>query len=290
MKEPKTSRLRQEGTFAAVDIGTSKTVCFIANLEPDNDTRVIGVGHQLSKGIRSGHITDFIEAQTSVVSAVHAAEQMAGIQVENVVVNVSSAHIHTRSIHVDLTLTGQAVSDRDLADVLREGRSSVEQEDSALLHVFPVEYALDGNRGIKDPRGMVGETLSAELHFLFCPQVMARNLTNLFANCHLNISEFVVAPHASALAVLEPDEMDLGVTVIDMGGGTTGYSVFAHGKNICSGAVALGGVHVTNDIAKGLSTSLTHAERLKTLHGSAIATAADDKAMIDVPQLGEEQD
>ncbi len=284
------SRVNLSGTISVVDIGTTKSVCFIAHLDAAGEMRVVGIGHQLSKGIRAGHITDIVEAETSIIAVVHAAEQMADETIENVFANVSSGQILSKTISVELSLGGQAVTDRDLYDVLREGHHNAQQDDYEILHTFPVNYTLDGVKNIKEPRGMVGDLLGADVHMLLAPDAMLKNLTNCFARAHLNVTDCVVAAHASGLACLEPDEMDLGVTVIDLGGGTTSFAVFANGKNYYSDAIAIGGNHVTSDIAKGLSTSLAHAERLKTLHGSAIASAADDQAMIDVPQLGEDED
>lgn len=284
------SKVHVNGTIAVVDIGTTKSACFIAHLNAMGEIKVVGIGHQLSKGIRSGHITDIAEAEASIISAVHAAEQMSEETIENVLVNVSSGHILSKTISVELSLGGETVSNRDLLDITREGHASVEQEDYEILHTFPVNYSLDNVKNIKDPCNMVGDKVGADLHMLLAPVPMLSNLTNCFARCHLNVDQCIVAAHASGLACLEPDEMDLGVTVIDLGGGTTSFAVFANGKNYYSDAIAIGGNHVTNDIAKGLSTSIAHAERLKTLHGSAIASSADDQAMIDVPQLGEDDE
>jgi len=276
------------GSIAALDIGSTKVACFIARLQPDGGIKVTGIGHQLSKGIRSGHIVDIIEAETSVVAAVHAAEQMADETIENVVVNLAGAGVTSRSVTVELTVSGGSVTERDLADILVEGRASLENDDTEIIHCFPVQYTLDEVKNIRDPRGMVGEKLGADLHIITAPATMIRNITNCLAHCHLNAVEFVVSPYASALACLEPDEMELGVTLIDMGGGVTSMAVFAGGKNLYTDVIPIGGTHVTSDMAKGLSTSIANAERLKTLHGSAVPTSADDQAMIDVPQLGEE--
>jgi cell division protein FtsA len=222
------------------------------------------------------------------VAAVHAAEQMADETIENVVVNLTGNGVVSRSVTVELTVSGDSVTERDLADILVEGRTSLESEDTEIIHCFAVQYTLDEAKNIRDPRGMVGEKLSADLHVITAPRAMIRNITNCLAHCHLNAAEFVVSPHASGLACLEPDEMELGVTLIDMGGGATSVAVFVGGKNLYTDVVPIGGMHVTSDLAKGLSTTIAHAERLKTLHGSAVPTSSDDQAMIDVPQLGEE--
>lgn len=276
------------GNIAVLDIGSTKVACFIAKAEDDGSFRVTGIGHQLSKGIRSGHIIDIIEAETSVVAAVHAAEQMADETIENVVVNVSGTGVSSHNVRVELTVTGERVSSRDIEDIMQEGRASVETDDDEIIHCFAVNYTLDDVSNINDPRGMVGEKLGADLHIITAPSTMVLNIANCLANCHLNAADFVASSYASGLACLEPDEMQLGVTLIDMGGGVTTIAVFSGGKNVYTDVVPIGGVHVTSDLAKGLSTSIAHAERLKTLHGSALPASSDDQAMIEVPQLGEE--
>lgn len=157
-----------------------------------------------------------------------------------------------------------------------------------IIHCLPISFFLDDNRGIRDPRGLYGKRLGAEIHLVLAPSSLLRNLAHCVGRCHLNITRYVVAPYASGLACLEQDEMELGVTLIDMGGGVTSISVFVGGKLVYVDAVPIGGMHVTNDIAKGLSTSLNHAERIKTLHGSAVVANTDAQMMIEVPQLGED--
>ncbi|MEI6730344.1 MAG: cell division protein FtsA, partial [Pseudomonadota bacterium] len=271
-----------------LDIGSSKLACFIAKLDVDGILKISGIGHQLSKGIRLGHIVDIIEAETSVIAAVHAAEQMADETIDNVLVNLAGSGIVSHHVTVELSVSGMSVGSRDLQDIIAEGKASVENDDNEAIHCFAINYTLDDVKNIRDPRGMLGERLSAELHIITAPLSMIRNISNCLAHCHLNIADFVVSPHASAIACLEQDEMDLGVTLLDMGGGVTNITVFVGGKNIFTDIVPIGGSHVTGDLAKGLSTSIAHAERLKTLHGSTVPSSLDDQAMIDVPQLGEE--
>lgn len=277
--------------IAALDIGTTKIACLIARVGDEGGLEVVGIGHQLSKGIKSGIITDIAEAETSIVAAVHAAEQMVDGTIEEVMVSVGGSSLKSRTVAVELDVLADGVSDQDIADLIHQGCDSLGPAHGTqeIIHCFPTHYVLDGVRGIRDPRGMIGKTLGSELQVITAKGSYVRNLSNCLARCHLNISEFVMAPHASALAVLEQDEMDLGVTLIDMGGGMTSFSVFAGGKNVYSDAVMIGGNHVTSDIAQGLSTSIAHAERLKTLHGSAINSAKDAQVMVDVPQLGERE-
>lgn len=289
MKRNKTLRKSGVGSVAVLDIGTSKVACFIAHADSAGEIRIVGLGHQLSKGIRSGIITDFAEAEASIANAVHAAEQMAGETVENVIVSLSGGNLTSRNVTVEMTMLGEEVSDRDILDIIEQGRGSVAHSESDIIHCIPVSYYLDGARGINDPRKMFGKKLGADLHIITGLPSVTRNLAHCVGRCHMNVEEYIASPYASALSCLEEDEKQLGVTLIDMGGGVTSFCVFAGGKNIYTDAIPIGGMHVTNDIARGLSTSLTHAERLKTLHGSALASPSDDQVMVDVPPLGEEE-
>jgi len=288
-KTTKTLHKGGTGSITVLDIGTTKIACFIAHIDSAGEMKIVGIGHQLSKGIRSGIITDFTEAEASIVSAVHAAEQMAGETVENVMVSLSGGNLTSRNVTVEMTMLGEEVTDRDIMDIIEQGRASIVHSEHDIIHCIPISYYLDGARGIVDPRKMYGKKLGADLHIITGLPSITRNLAHCVARCHLNVLEYTASPYASALACLEEDEKQLGVTLIDMGGGVTSFTVFGGGKNIYTDAIPIGGMHVTNDIARGLSTNLSHAERLKTLHGSAIATASDDHVMVDVPQLGEEE-
>lgn len=280
----------RHGPIAVLDIGTTKIVCLIATTAEDGTFAVTGVGHQLSKGVKSGVITDIAEAATSITAAVHAAEQMAGVTVENVIVSANGSNLKSRHVAVELDVLADGVSDRDIADIIYEGCASLNADDVGILHCFPSQYMLDGARGLRDPRGMIGKKLGADLQIITARDQYLKNIAQCIGRAHLNISDHVMACHASAMSALEKDEMDLGVTLIDMGGGTTSFAVFVGGRNIYSDSIPVGGNHVTSDIAQGLSTSLHHAERLKTLHGSAVNSVKDTEVMIDVPQLGERED
>jgi cell division protein FtsA len=290
MKHKKPLRKSGVGSLTVLDIGTSKIACFIAHIDSAGEMKIVGIGHQLSKGIRSGIITDFAEAEDSIAAAVHAAEQMAGETVEHVMVSLSGGNITSRNVTVEMAMLGEEVTDRDIMDIIEQGRASIAHSESDIVHCIPVSYYLDGAKGISDPRKMYGKKLGADLHIITGLPSVTRNLAHCVGRCHLDVDEYIVSPYAAALSCLEDDEKQLGVTLIDMGGGVTSFSVFTGGKNVYSDAIPIGGMHVTNDIARGLSTSLAHAERLKTLHGSAIASPSDDQVMIDVPALGEEEE
>lgn len=278
----------RNGLIAALDLGTTKVCCFVARTDGNAWPRVIGIGHQVSKGVRSGTIVDMEAAQSSILNTVHAAEQMAEETIHEILVNISSGHPTSRTLGVEITVNGHEIGDSDVRRLLEQAIPGDEPPERDLIHAIPVGFALDGGRGIRDPRGMYGERLGVDIHRITAGSGAVRNLTTCVARCHLDIGALVVSPYASGLAALVEDEMDLGVTLIDMGGGTTTIAVFFDGEVVHTDSVPLGGSHVTNDIARGLSTPLVHAERMKALYGSAIASPSDEHEIIDVPQIGEE--
>jgi cell division protein FtsA len=159
-----------------------------------------------------------------------------------------------------------------------------------VIHSVPVGFSIDGSRGIRDPRGMFGQKLAVNMNIVTAASAGLRNLGRCIGRCHLEIGALVVGPYAAGLACLVEDESELGVTIVDMGGGTTTIAVFFDGNLVFSDSVPVGGLHVSNDIARGLSTPLVQAERLKTLYGSAITSASDERETISVPQVGEDDD
>lgn len=281
--------------IAALDIGSTKTCCFIARIDDQKKgawrhARVVGIGHQASRGMRNGAVVDLEAAEASIRAAVSAAEQMAGTTVQGVIVNVSGGHPMSRTIGVEVSIAGQQISDHDMRRALGQTRLDDDAHDErAVIHSIPVGFSIDGSRGIRDPRGMYGERLGVNMHVITAGSSAVMNLAACVARCHLEIDAMVVAPYASGLAALVEDEMDLGATVIDMGGGTTSVAVFFDGNVVYTDNVPVGGGHVTNDIARGLSTPLVQAERIKTLFGSATAGPADDREIIEVPLVGEEE-
>jgi len=277
----------RDGLVAALDIGTGKICCFVAKDEGDGALRVVGIGHQVSRGLRNGVIVDMEAAEHAIRAAVHNAEQMAGETIRGVVANLSGGQPESRSIDIEMAIDGHEISDADLKRVLAEGRGVNGYADRTVIHALPVGYAIDGARGIRDPRGMCGDRLGVRMHVITAARGPVRNLVSCVARCHLEIDALVLSPYAAGLACLVGDELDLGATCIDMGAGTTSVSVFRDGEMVFADTIPVGGQHVTNDLARGLTTPVADAERLKTLYGHAIATAADDKEMIDIPQVGE---
>ncbi len=301
------------GTIVALDIGTSKVCCLIARVDRpaiENggnvvaQPRIVGSGLQFSAGLKNGVIVDVEVAETAIRKAVFAAEQMAGDNIRSVTVNLNGGNPVSQTVGVDVDIGGLQIDDADLQRVFQQtlaidthgnGNANGLRERNGhrsgreLIHSIPVAYTVDGNRGIRDPRGMFGERLSVNMHLVTAANGVIRTLRNVVDQCHLEINDFVIAPYAAGLSTLVEDETDLGVTVIDMGAGTTSIAVFSDGDAVYTDIVPVGGAHVTNDIARGLSTPIAHAERLKTLHGTAMATATDEHELIDVLHVGEDE-
>ncbi|HSR56109.1 MAG TPA: cell division protein FtsA [Alphaproteobacteria bacterium] len=284
------SRLKglRNGLVAALDIGTSKIACFIARIEASGTIRVIGIGHHASDGVRSGMITDVEAAENAVLATVHAAEQMAGETIDEVVVNLSGGAPSSDVLHYDVSIAGHEVGDGDVRKVLAQGHAACASSDRELIHCVPVGYSIDGAKGIRDPRGMYGDRLGVNMHMVTATTGAVRTLVTCLARCRLEVADIVISPYAAGLSALVEDEINLGATVIDMGAGTTSVAVFYDGHLIHADNVPIGGAHVTADIARGLSTPLAHAERMKTLYGNAMASGSDNRDMIEVPLMGEE--
>jgi cell division protein FtsA len=282
--------IRPRGSLvSALDIGTTKICCFIARVEDDRP-RVLGIGHQISRGVRNGKIIDLEAASASVLNAVHAAEEMAGETIQQVVANLSGGFSASRIIRAEIGVAAREIGDADMRRVLEHGYLLREPGDRQVIHSVPVGFSVDDSRGIRDPRGMLGERLGVNMHVVTASAASVRNHTSAVGRSHLEVDALVISPYASGLSCLVEDEIGLGVTVIDMGGGTTTIGVFFDGNLIFADYVPVGGGHVTNDIARGLSTSIADAERMKTLFGSAISSSTDEREMIAVPQIGEEDD
>ncbi|NQV82225.1 MAG: cell division protein FtsA [Rhodospirillales bacterium] len=296
MKTKTASKRVRNGLVAALDVGTTKVCCLIARLDsnggpaPEDRLKIIGIGHQVSHGLRSGAIVDLDETEASIRATVEAAEQMAGENIPGVVVNLSGGKLKSRLIAYEVSIAGHEIGDADLRRILDPAvlQDGLPKE-RELVHTIPVGYSVDGNRGVRDPRGMFGERLGVNMHIITALSGPVRNLETSVQRCHLEVQDKVVSSYASALATLVEDETQLGVTCIDMGGGTTSIAVYFDGELVHTDTIPIGGVHVTNDIARGLSTPLDQAERMKTLYGSVLASSSDDREIIKAPLVGEGQ-
>lgn len=280
----------RSGPYGVLDIGSSKVVCLIGKVESDGRPRVLGYGWQRARGVKGGNIVDMQEAEHSIRAAVAQAEEMADLKLSGAIVNLSCGQPSSRVMNIQWPIGGRAVTEADLRAVLGEGRRRSQDEGRETVHATTLGFTIDSTPGVEDPRGMMCETLGAKLHLVDAASAALRNLGLCLAGCDLEVEELVSAPFAAALSVLVEDEKQLGATVIDMGGGTTGIAVYGDGHLLHTAQLPVGGWQVTNDLARGLATPLGHAERMKTLHGSCMEGGNDQKEMLSVPQVGEDDD
>lgn len=292
------SPVRRTHLVTVLDVGSSKVTCIIARLRPREESvhlpgrthrvEILGIGHQQSRGVKSGVIIDLDAAEQAIRLAVDAAERMAGLTVESLIVNFSSGRLKSETFSASISLGGHEVDKADIRKVLTAGAKQALVTERQLIHSIPVGYTLDGERGIRDPLGMLGDALGVDMHVLTADAAPLRNLELSINRCHLSVEAMIATPYASGLAALVDDEAEMGAACIDMGGGTTTISVFSEGKFIHADAIAIGGHHVTMDVARGLSARMEDAERLKVMHGSALPSAADDRDLITIPPLGDD--
>ncbi|SEQ40201.1 cell division protein FtsA [Faunimonas pinastri] len=294
----KTLGLKRTQVVSVLDVGSTKVCCLIARLKPQtgeqlrhrtHSVEVLGFGFTRSRGVKSGVVVDLDEAEKAIRIAVDQAERMAQMTISSLVVNVSCGRLKSESFTATVPLAEAAVSQVDIQRVLAAGAAHTVSEGRMVIHSLPVGYSLDGQRGMQDPEGMLGENLGVDMHIVSADDSPLRNLEFAINRCHLEVDTIVAAPYASGLSTLVDDEVELGVACIDMGGGTTTLSVFHGGQFVYSGAIPIGGQHVTLDIARGLSTGLADAERLKARHGSALPSSSDDKEILTIPAVGEDE-
>jgi cell division protein FtsA len=288
----------RSAAVAALDIGTSKIVCLIARLEPhppqdvlrrrSHGVRVLGFGHTAARGIKAGGVIDLVACEQMVRHAIDIAERQAGVQLESVVVSLSGGRIGSELFKAGIDLNGGDVTDGDIARVLAAASRHSLRDGRAVLHSLPIGYALDAAAGIRNPRGMVGRRFSVDMHMVTGEAATARNLMLTVERSHLSVEAMVASPYVAGLAVLADDEADLGSACIDLGAGTTTMAVFSGGRFVHADGFALGGSHVTLDLARGLNARITDAERIKTFYGSVLAGGSDDRDMITVPPVGDD--
>ncbi|MEM7620933.1 MAG: cell division protein FtsA [Pseudomonadota bacterium] len=285
-----------EKILTVLDIGTKKVCCLIARVvsarhgkhNPGEEIHIIGFGHQASQGMRSGVVRDLVAAENSVRAAVSKAEEMAGIEVKNVLLAVACGRLKSLNYAAETDVTWSAVRQHDIEKIVNGAEQFAIQDGRQLLHLHPINYILDGNSGVKDPLGMVGNHLSIDFHALTADYQPLRNLCLVVERCHLNIQGLVAAPYASGLATVAEDEAKLGVMCIDIGGWTTTLSVFLEGHFIYADVIAMGSEQITSDIADALSMPLEEAERIKNFYGGLSTASSDANEVIKFHRVGEE--
>jgi cell division protein FtsA len=278
---------------AAVDLGASKAACFILKSEDvrraDRTLRhIAGVGYVQSRGVKNGAIVDLNEAADAVALAVERAERQADCQVRGVTVTTSGGQLASHRVEAQASLGAKPITDQDLTRAIASGLAQIRFPNRKPIHILPTAWSVDGLRGVRDPRGMMGRQLGLEMLVVTMNESAFHTLHACMELARVQLDGVVAAPFAAGLAALDDEEMDLGAVCIDMGGGSTSVAVFGGGSLLHVDSLSVGGGHVTADVARGLSTSLTGAERIKVLHGSAIASANEDRETIEAPPRGDD--
>jgi cell division protein FtsA len=290
---------RRSALVAALDIGSSKIACLIARLRPHppqqvlprrtHTIEVIGFGHAAARGTKAGGVVNLAQAEEAIRQAVDGAERMASVEIEAVVLSVSAGRLASEQFAAEIKIPGAAVAEGDIGRVLAAGNRHSQREGRAVLHSLPIGFSIDGGNGIRDPRGMLGSRFGVDMHVTTADVAAVRNLMLAVERCHLTVEAMAATPYVAGLSVLADDEADLGAAVVDMGAGTTTMAVFLGGRFVHSEGFALGGHNVTLDIARGLSASVADAERIKTFYGSVLIGGSDERDMITVPPMGEDE-
>jgi len=278
-----------------LDIGTSKIVCLIAAIEagkrPDQArrVRVLGSAHFRSRGLKGGVITDLTETEAAVRATIDKAERMANVTLDEVIVSVACGRLQSSNFAATVDIEGGIVRAGDIERLMAGARSWAERDGRMLIHLNRVGYRLDGLAGSNDPRGMAAERLSADMHTISADEAPVHNLLLSLEHCYLSVRALVAAPYASAIAATSEEERRLGVTCIDIGGGTATIAAFAEGHFIHAAVVPVGGQQITSDIAYALQTPLAEAERIKTLYGAMIVAQSDEHEAFSYAVAGEEE-
>jgi cell division protein FtsA len=280
--------LGKQNLIVGLDIGTTKIAVIISELEESGPPRIVGMGTSRSEGLKRGVVINLEKTVESITKALEDAEMMAGVKVNSVFAGIAGDHI--RSINsrgvIALSGSGSDISSKDVERVINAARAVALPMDREIIHVLPQEYTVDDQSGIKDPIGMSGVRLEAEVHIVTGAVTSAQNIYRSVKKAGLEVCDLVLQPLASSYALLSPEEEELGVALIDLGGGTTDIAIFHDGSIRHTAVIGLGGNNVTNDIAIGLRTPVEQAEEIKKSYGCALSSLVDSDEMIKVPGVG----
>jgi cell division protein FtsA len=277
--------------IVGVDLGTTKIAAIIAEVD-NEDLKIVGVGSTPSSGLKRGVIVNLEKAIESIEKAVDEASRMAGVRVDSCYAGISGSHIESINAHamIATSRTGGVVTKRDIERVIEQAKAIALPLDREIIHSIPIEYIVDNEKGIKDPVGMSGVKLEAEVHIVTAAVTSAQNIYTALERAGLRVKDLVLQPLASSYSVLQPDEIDLGVCLLDIGGGTTDLAIFYDGAIRYSEVIPLGGEYITNDIAIGIRTPYKQAEEIKRKYASISLGPEEGKEEIKVPGIGGRED
>jgi cell division protein FtsA len=276
---------KKNSLIVGLDIGTSK-VCAVVGEMTDRGIEIVGVGTYVSRGLRKGVVINIESTVNSIKKAVEEAELMAGCEINSVFTGIAGGHIKGFNSHGVVAVKNKDVTPRDVERVIDAAKAVAIPMDREVLHVLPQEYIIDDQDGIKEPLGMSGVRLEAKVHIVTGAVTSAQNIVKCCNRTGLNVADIALEPLASAEAVLTPEEKELGVALVDMGGGTTDIAIFQDGAVKHTAVLAIGGNHLTSDIAAGLRTPVAEAERIKQRYGYAKTSMVTRDERVDVPSVG----
>ena len=281
---------RGERTIAALDIGSSKVAALIAVSDGESPPRVIGTGQRACTGLRQGLVADLERTESAIRAAMEQAERNAGVTVENVVVSVSAGGLDSEIVSVEVDIGGQRIERGDIDHVLSEGRAQLDAGGRTILHAQPALYTLDETTRVMNPLGLHADRLGVDIHIITADTPPVRNLDQCVRTADLGVQTIVASPIAAGLACLAPEERELGVALVEIGAGVTNVAVHVRGMLVGLSVIPMGSEDITADIASTFSTRRIHAERLKTLYGSATTSPRDNHDMIEILPISEDDD
>lgn len=273
--------------IVGLDIGTSKVVAIVGEISPEGELSVVGIGSHRSNGLKKGVVVNIESTVQSIQRAIEEAELMAGCQIHSVYAGIAGSHIRSLNSHGIVAIKDREVFPQDLERVIDAAQAVAIPADQRILHILPQEYAIDEQEGVKEPLGMSGVRLEAKVHLVTCAVNAAQNIEKCIKRCGLEVEDITLEQLASSFSVLTDDEKELGVCLVDVGGGTTDVAVFTEGAIRYTGVIPIAGDQVTNDIAMALRTPTQHAEEIKIKYACALAKLTGAEETIKVPSVGD---
>jgi cell division protein FtsA len=273
--------------IVGLDIGTSKVLALVGEVGTDGAIEVLGIGTQPSRGLKKGVVVNIESTVQSIQRAVEEAELMAGCEIHSVFAGIAGSHVRSLNSHGVVAIRDREVTPGDVEHVIDAARALAIPADQKILHVLPQEFVVDGQEGIRDPIGMSGVRLEAKVHIVTGADSAAQNIEKCIKRCGLEVEDVVLEQLASSFAVLTDDEKELGVCMVDIGGGTTDLAVFAQGAIRHTAVIPIAGDQVTNDIAVSMRTPTQHAEDIKIRYACALSQLANPDESIEVPSVGD---
>lgn len=277
---------KKENIVVGLDIGTTKICAVVGEVVEGNRIDIIGIGTSPSRGLRKGVVTNIESTVESIKKAVEEAELMAGVEINSVYAGIAGGHIKSFNSRGVIAIKTKEVTHADINRVIDAAKAVAIPLDREVLHVIPQEFIIDDQDGIKEPLGMSGVRLEVEVHIVTGAVTSVQNIIKSVNRAGLHVIDIILQPLASSEAVLTPDEKELGVAVVDIGGGTTDIATFAHGSLLHTAVLGIGGNHLTNDVAVGLRTPASEAEKIKTKYGCALTVMVKEDETIEVPSVG----